>query len=65
MESTDEDEQVHKTEAMLEYLEDSPEWADTLDGELFDQLIERIRLSDDALHIVLHNGLELTERMAS
>lgn len=65
MESTDEDEQVRKTEAMLEYLEDSPEWADTLDGELFDQLIERIRLSDDALHIVLHNGLELTERMAS
>ena len=63
MERTGEDEQIRKTEAILEYLDDTPEWPNTLSGEIFDQLIERVRLANDALQIVLRNGLEVTERM--
>lgn len=64
LETTEEDSQIQATEEMLDYLEDSPEWLEEADGELFDYLIERLTLvSAGELKITLLNGIELTERM--
>ena len=64
LETTTEDGQVQKVEGMLDYLEDSPDWMEEVDEELFDYLIERLTLvSAEEVKIVLQGGLELTETM--
>ena len=58
------DETIRKTETMLDYLEDGPEWLEEIEPELFDNLIDRLALTaDGAVKIRLINGLELTERL--
>lgn len=64
METAQEDGQIQATEGMLDYLEESPEWVETANGELFEYLIDRLILvSPEELRIRLLNGLELTEHM--
>ena len=62
MERAHGDETIRKTETMLDYLEDAPEWLDEIEPELFDNLIDRLMLTaDGAVKIRLINGLELSE----
>ena len=62
MERTHEDETIRKTEALLDYLEDGPEWLDEIEPEMFENLIDRIFLTADRqIKIRLINGLEVTE----
>ena len=64
MERTRGDETIRKTEAMLDYLEDGPEWLDEIEPELFENLIDRIFLTADRqIRIRLINGLEVTETL--
>ena len=64
LETAEEDSQIQATEGMLDYLEESPEWLEEVNGELFDYLVERLTLvSAEELKITLHGGLELTETM--
>lgn len=64
MERTHEDETIRKTEAMLDYLEDGPEWLDEIEAELFENLIDRIFLTAGRqIKIRLINGLEVTETL--
>lgn len=64
METAEEDGQIQATEGMLDYLEESPEWLETVDGDLFEYLIDRLILtSAEELKIRLLNGLELKEHM--
>ena len=66
VEKSQEDEQIRKTEAILDYLEDSPEWSDTIDNELFDALIERVLLTKSKeIRIRLQNGLEVVEKVVN
>ena len=58
------DAQIRKTQGMIDYLEDNPEWPEVLDGDIFDALIDRLLLADGELRIMLQNGLEVVERMA-
>ena len=62
MERTRGDETIRKTETMLDYLEDGPEWLDEIEPELFENLIDRIFLTANRqVRIRLINGLEVTE----
>lgn len=62
MERTRGDETIRKTEIMLAYLEDGPEWLEEIEPELFEMLIDRLALtSDRQVKIRLINGLEVTE----
>ena len=62
MERTRGDETIRKTEVMLDYLEDCPEWPEEIEPELFEMLIDRLALtSDRQVKIRLINGLEVTE----
>ena len=62
VERTHGDETIRKTEAMLDYLEDAPEWLDEITPELFGTLIDRIFLTADRqVKIRLVNGLEVAE----
>ncbi|MBQ9616312.1 MAG: recombinase family protein, partial [Selenomonadaceae bacterium] len=64
MERTRGDETIRKTETMLEYLEDGPEWLDEIEPELFEMLIDRLSITADGqVKIRLINGLELTESL--
>lgn len=64
MERTRNDETIRKTETMLDYLEDAPEWLDEIERELFDNLIDHLMLTaDGTIKVRLINGLELTERL--
>lgn len=64
LEATGEDKQLKATEAILDYLEDGPTWLEDVTEELFESLIDQIRiLSAEQVQICLHNGLELTEYM--
>lgn len=64
LDSTHEDEQIRQTEDMLEYLDSSPEWLETIAPELFTLLIDRIMLTaDGSVRIRLLNGLEFTEEL--
>ena len=64
MESTGEDKQIKSTEAMLDYLEDSPEYMRKLSEELFESLMANITiLSETEMNINLYNGLMLKETM--
>ena len=62
MERTRGDETIRKTETMLDYLEDGPEWLEEMERELFEMLIDRLTLTADRqVKIRLINGLEVTE----
>lgn len=64
METTGEDSQLKATEAMLDYLESSPEVPTELNEELFETLVDSlIVLTETELNIRLHNGLILKESM--
>ena len=64
MDHTKGDETIRKTEVMLDYLEDGPEWLDEIEVELFENLIDRIFLTADSqIKIRLINGLEVTETL--
>ena len=62
LERTSGDETIRKTEVMLDYLDDGPEWLEEIEPELFEMLINRILLTADGqVRILLINGLELVE----
>ena len=62
MERTHGDETIRKTEAILDYLEDAPEWLEEITPELFGILIDRLFLTADRqVKIRLVNGLEVIE----
>lgn len=62
MERTRGDETIRKTETMLDYLEDGPEWLEEIEPELFEMLIDRLMLTADRqVKIRLINGLEVIE----
>lgn len=64
MDATGEDSQLKATEAMLDYLEGSPEVLTTLDEELFESLMDRLTvITETELNIRLHNSLILKESM--
>ncbi|NYB73165.1 recombinase family protein [Sedimentibacter hydroxybenzoicus DSM 7310] len=64
MESTGEDRQIKATEAMLDYLEASPEYLEELTEELFETLVENITISSEIeMNLNLYNGLTLKETM--
>ena len=64
LDSTHEDKQIRQTEGMLEYLDASPEWLDTVAPSIFTLLIDRLLLTaDGAVNIRLLNGLEVTEEL--
>ena len=64
LEKTGEDEQIRRTEEMLEYLESSNGQMDGLDPLIFTVLIDRLRLTADGnVRIRLRNGLEVTETL--
>ena len=58
----EEDETILQTQALLEALEDGPEFLEAFDGELFRELVEKIIVEDsECLRFRLINRLELTE----
>jgi hypothetical protein len=62
MEATGEDSQIKATEAMLDYLESSPEHLGELTEELFETLVENITItSETEMNLNLYNGLTLKE----
>jgi len=64
MDATGEDSQQKATEAMLDYLDGSPEVLTELTEELFESLVDSlIVLTETELNIRLHNGLILKETM--
>lgn len=64
MERTRGDETIRKTETMLDYLEDGPEWLEEIEPELFEMLIDRLALTADRqVKIRLINGMEVTEHL--
>ena len=64
MERSGGDQQIQQTEAMLEYLDDAPEWLEEITPELFEVLVDRLFLTADGkIKIRLLNGLEVTERV--
>ena len=66
MEKTGEDEQIRKTEEMLEYLECGDGQLEELDPLIFTVLIERLFLTADGnVKIRLRNGLEVKESLAT
>ena len=64
LEKTGEDEQIRRTEEMLDYLESCDGQIDGLDPLIFTVLIDRLRLTADGnVRIRLRNGLEVTETL--
>lgn len=64
MEANGEDRQIKATEAMLDYLEASPEYLEELTEELFETLVESITIaSETEMNLNLYNGLTLKETM--
>ncbi len=62
LEASGEDRQIKATEAMLDYLEDSPEYLEAVTEDILEVLIDKIIVvSAEQLKIRLHNGLELIE----
>lgn len=58
----DGDTSIARTRELLEILDDGPEFLDTFDGTLFDELVEKIIVeSGERLRFRLINGLELME----
>lgn len=64
LEAAGEDQQIHDTERMMEYLEDGPEWLDEAPSDLFGALLDRIIIiSPERLKFRLLNGMELSENI--
>ncbi len=62
LEASGEDGQIKATEAMLDYLEDGPEFLEAITEDIFETLVDKIIVvSAEQLKIRLHNGLELPE----
>ena len=60
----DNDNSSHKTEELLEQLENMPEYLPAFDSEIFEELVEQIVVTDNTqLRFRMKNGLELTERI--
>ncbi len=60
----EEDQTIARTQELLDILNDSPEFLDVFDGELFGELVEKIIVdSNERLRFRLINGLELTENI--
>ena len=61
---TKEESVIRRTEEMLEYLADGPDWLEAVDETVFSHLIDHIFLTgEDSVFIRLHNGLEIEERL--
>ena len=59
---TEEDDTIQQTEELLDILENGPDWLDSFDAELFENIVEKIIVVDHAtLRFRLLNGLEVTE----
>ncbi len=66
LEKTGEDEQIRRTEEMLDYLENSNGWIEELDPIIFSVLIDRLYLTADGnIRIRLQNGLEVEEALTT
>jgi hypothetical protein len=66
LEKTGEDEQIRRTEEMLDYLENSDGWTEELDPIIFSVLIDRLYLTaDGSIRIRLQNGLEVEETLTT
>lgn len=66
LEKTGEDEQIRRTEEMLDYLENSDGWTEELDPIIFSVLIDRLYLtSEGSIRIRLQNGLEVEETLTA
>ena len=64
MEKTGEDEQIRKTEEMLEYLECGDGQLEELDPLIFTALIDCLFLTEDgSIRIRLQNGVEVEETL--
>ena len=60
----EEDDTIQRTEQMLDTLESGPDWLETFDEEIFNELIEKIMVLDnETLHFRLLNGLEIPEKI--
>ena len=60
----EEDQTIARTQDLLNILDDAPEFLETFDGELFDELVDKIIVeSNERLRFRLINGLELTENI--
>ena len=58
------DDSIPKTMELLETLESASEYLPRFDGEIFEELIEKIVAeSNESLRFILKNGLELTEKI--
>ena len=58
------DNTIPRTRELLEALETMPEFLSTFDGEIFDDLVDKIMVKDSVtLCFRLKNGLELTEHI--
>jgi site-specific DNA recombinase len=61
---TEEDDTIQKTEQMLDTLESGPDWLETFDEAIFNELVEKIVVLDnETLHFRLLNGLEIPEKI--
>ncbi len=66
LEKTGEDEQIRRTEEMLDHLENSDGWTEELDPLIFSVLIDRLYLTaDGSIRIRLQNGLEVEETLTT
>ena len=60
----EEDDTIQRMEQMLDVLESGPDWLETFDEEIFNELIEKIVVLDnETLHFRLLNGLEIPEKI--
>lgn len=59
--NADEDTTIAQTQALIDILDEGPDFLDTFDGELFSELVDKIIVeSNEQLRFRLINGLELT-----
>ena len=66
LEKTGEDEQIRRTEEMLDYLENSDGWTEELDPIIFSVLIDRLYLTAvGSIRIRMQNGLEVEETLTT
>ena len=66
LEKTGEDEQICRTEEMLDYLDSGDSQMEELDSRIFTVLIDRLYLTADGnVRIRLRNGLEVTETLTT
>ncbi|MBP3509330.1 recombinase family protein [Oscillibacter sp.] len=57
------DDTILKTKELMETLELMPAYLAAFDGEIFDELVEKVTANSNALCFRLKNGLELTEHI--